>query len=108
VMSFTSSAAAICARCGARVTHPQEEPHQPPPAEKVPVSGALSGLYFGLIALSLMLIVGMMLCLTGWGIVFGLPIVVLAIFAPLVGPSSAGEWARTSVQIRRQGAPPPR
>ena len=77
--------AIFCARCGARAIHPPEHLEHPP-EEKAPVTGAFSGLYFGLLALPLMLIVGIMLCLTGWGIVFGLPILVLAIFAPLAGP----------------------
>ncbi|KAA6459198.1 zinc ribbon domain-containing protein [Acidobacteria bacterium AB60] len=76
--------ALFCSRCGGRVLHPQEHAHLP--AEKVAVGGAFSGLYLGLIALPLLLIFGIMLCLTGWGIVFGLPVIVLAILAPLAGP----------------------
>lgn len=76
----------FCARCGARVPLlPEVEPEHPDP-EPAPAKGAFGGLYFGLIALPIMLVVGIMLCLTGWGIVFGLPIIVLSIFAPLAGP----------------------
>lgn len=50
------------------------------------MGGAFSGLYFGLIAMPLMLVVGIMLCLTGWGIFLGIPVLVAAIFAPLAGP----------------------
>ena len=81
-----ASPAIFCARCGARVSHTDPIASQHPPAEAAPVTGAFSGLYFGLIALPLMLIVGIMLCLTGWGIVFGLPIIALSVFAPLAGP----------------------
>jgi len=81
-----ASPAIFCARCGVRVSHPEPAVTQHPKPEAVPVTGAFSGLYFGLLALPLMLIVGIMLCLTGWGIVFGLPIIVLAVFAPLAGP----------------------
>ncbi len=81
-----ASPAIFCARCGARHSHPAETRSEHPAAEKAPVTGAFSGLYPGLIALPLMLIVGIMLCLTGWGIVFGLPIIALSVFAPLAGP----------------------
>jgi hypothetical protein len=67
-----AGAAIFCARCGGRVMRHEALPEHPA-AEKIPVRGAFSGLYFGLIAPPLMLIVGIMLCLTGWGIVFGLP-----------------------------------
>jgi hypothetical protein len=43
-------------------------------------------LYFGLIAMPVMLVVGIMLCLTGWGIFLGIPVIVAAFFAPLAGP----------------------
>jgi cytochrome b561 len=78
--------AIFCARCGARAFRPPEAHHEHPPAEKAPVTGAFSGLYFGIIALPLMLVVGILLFLTGWGIIFGLPVLVLAIFAPLARP----------------------
>ena len=83
------SPAIFCARCGARVSKFETEAEiatEHLAAEKAPVTGAFSGLYFGLIAMPLLLIVGIMLCLTGLGIVFGLPMIVMAIFAPLAGP----------------------
>lgn len=40
-----AGAAMFCARCGICVTHPQEEPHHEPLAEKVPTNGAFSGRY---------------------------------------------------------------
>ncbi len=76
----------FCARCGARVVAQPEVKPLHHDAEKAPVTGAFSGLYVGLIAVPLMLIVGTMLCFTGWGIIFGLPIIVGAILAPLAGP----------------------
>ncbi len=76
----------FCPRCGVRVTPPAEAHHEHPPAEKAPVKGAFSGLYFGLIAAPFLLIVGVMLCLTGLGMVFGIPIIIMAILAPLAGP----------------------
>lgn len=84
-----ASPAIFCARCGARVSRLETKTDKVPEhlaAEKAPVKGAFSGLYFGLIAAPLLLVVGIMLCLTGLGIVFGLPMIVMAIFAPLAGP----------------------
>jgi hypothetical protein len=81
-----ASPAIFCARCGVRVPTPEPAAIQHPKPEAAPVTGAFSGLYFGLIALPLLLIVGIMLCLTGLGMVFGLPMIVLAVFAPLAGP----------------------
>lgn len=75
----------FCARCSARV--PAAEPkqqHEPP--EPAPVTGAFSGLYFGLIAAPVMVIVGSMLCLTGLGAFLGIPMIIGGILAPLAGP----------------------
>lgn len=73
----------FCARCGAHI-------EQPPPAaeehEPAPVTGAFTGMLFGLIAMPLALIFGIMLCFTGWGIVIGIPIIILALLSPLIGP----------------------
>lgn len=76
----------FCARCGARAPVATETPLAQPDAEPAPAKGAFGGLYFGLIALPVMLVFGIMLCLTGWGIVLGLPVIVLALLAPLAGP----------------------
>ncbi len=75
---------AFCAHCGAHIAPP------PAPAahehENAPVSGAFTGAVFGIIAVPIMLIFGIMLCLTGWGIVIGIPVILGAILAPLAGP----------------------
>jgi hypothetical protein len=78
----------FCARCGAKVGHatpvdaaPAGHEHEP-----APVTGAFSGAAFGLIAAPIALIFGIMLCLTGLGAVVGIPVIILAIFAPLMGP----------------------
>lgn len=77
----------FCSRCGAHVERPQpvatpvEEEH-----ELAPVSGAFTGALVGMIALPIALIFGIMLCLTGWGIVIGIPVIILAILSPLAGP----------------------
>ncbi len=76
-----------CAGCGAKIEAPTAEiavaGHEHEPA---PVTGAFSGALFGLIAVPIGLVVGIMLCLTGWGIFLGIPVIVLAVVAPLAGP----------------------
>lgn len=76
-----------CARCGAKI---ESQPPGIAPAghdhEQAPVTGAFSGALFGLIAAPIALIFGVMLCLTGWGIFIGIPVIILAILAPLAGP----------------------
>jgi len=80
----------FCARCGAHIERPEPEPleHEfaPQEHEPAPVTGAYTGALFGIIAMPLALIFGIMLCITGWGIVIGIPIIILAILAPLMGP----------------------
>jgi hypothetical protein len=41
---------------------------------------------FGLIAAPSALVFGVLLCLTGLGMVVGIPVIVLGILAPLAGP----------------------
>lgn len=77
----------FCARCGKHIEEQVQHHAVPaPPPEPAPVGGAFSGLYFGLIAMPVMLVVGIMLCLTGWGIFLGIPVIIGAILAPLAGP----------------------
>jgi len=73
----------FCPQCGAAITHEKLElaAHEP-----VPMKGAFSGMYIGLIAAPILIIAGAMLCLTGWGVFFGVPFLVLGILAPLYGP----------------------
>ncbi|HEY1579716.1 MAG TPA: hypothetical protein VGF82_21830 [Terracidiphilus sp.] len=69
--------------CGASIEHEsqQAQVHQP-----IPAKGAFSGIYIGLIAAPILIISGVMLCLTGWGLFFGVPFILLGILAPLFGP----------------------
>lgn len=76
----------FCARCGAHVVSPAEPPEVHPDPEQPPVTGAFSGLYMGLIAAPVMVIVGAMLCLTGLGAFVGIPMIIGGILAPLAGP----------------------
>ena len=77
----------FCSRCGAHVE--RSEPAAALVAEEheaAPVTGAFTGALFGIIAAPIALIFGVMLCLTGLGMVIGIPVIILAILAPLAGP----------------------
>ena len=77
-----ASAWSFCPQCGGAIVHERHEViHQP-----IPARGAFSGMYIGLIAAPILIISGVMLCLTGWGVFFGVPFIVLGILAPLYGP----------------------
>jgi hypothetical protein len=77
----------FCAWCGAKAVGPTAEiapaGHDHEPA---PVRGAFSGAMFGLIVAPIALVFGVLLCLTGLGMVVGIPVIVLGILAPLAGP----------------------
>jgi predicted RNA-binding Zn-ribbon protein involved in translation (DUF1610 family) len=77
-----ATAWSFCPGCGtavAREVHPRTHQHHP-------ARGAFGGLYFGLVAAPILIIPGVLLCLLGWGIFFGVPMIVLGILAPLLGP----------------------
>ena len=78
----------FCAKCGEKIACAATAPIAPAghEHEPAPVAGAFSGAVFGLIAAPIALIFGIMLCLTGWGIFIGIPVIILAIVAPLAGP----------------------
>ncbi|MGB8261115.1 MAG: zinc ribbon domain-containing protein [Terracidiphilus sp.] len=75
----------FCPHCGAAATHPEHK-HEPGEVERAPITGAFSGLLFGMLVVPMLVIVGTMLCLTGLGAFLGVPLIVLAVFAPLLGP----------------------
>lgn len=77
------SAWSFCPGCGAAVSHPSVVEH---PVEPTPVRAAVSGLFLGLIVTPVAVIVGIMLCLTGLGAFLGVPMIILGLLAPLVGP----------------------
>lgn len=76
----------FCPRCGKQVPQQVMPPHETPAPEPAPDKGAFTGLYFGLIAVPLLLIVGTMLCCTGLGAILGIPMIIAAVLAPLAGP----------------------
>ncbi len=73
----------FCPHCGASA--PAAVP-QPEEREKAPLRNAWSGLAFGVIAAPIMIIVGVMLCLTGLGAFLGVPLIIGGVLAPLAGP----------------------
>jgi len=73
----------FCPQCGGSIEHEKHEAQLHLP---VPSKGAFSGMYIGLVAAPILIISGVMLCLTGWGIFFGIPFILLGILAPLFGP----------------------
>ena len=76
----------FCPHCGtasAQEMQPAIEPEKP---EKSPAPGAFGGLLFGMLAVPILIIVGTMLCLTGLGAILGIPMIITAVFAPLLGP----------------------
>jgi hypothetical protein len=62
------------------------------------VKGLFSGLYLGIIAVPLLLVPGALLCFTGIGAVLGLPMIVAAIVAPLLGTTIGVTHSRETPQ----------
>lgn len=76
----------FCPRCGLAVTHESDQLAGPVEHKKSSVPGAFGGLLFGVIAAPILIIVGTLLCLTGLGAFLGIPMIIVAIVAPLAGP----------------------
>jgi predicted RNA-binding Zn-ribbon protein involved in translation (DUF1610 family) len=76
----------FCPDCGAESKHEPVTMWKPEEHEKAPVQGAFSGLLFGMIAAPILIIVGTLLCLTGLGAIVGIPMILAAVFSPLLGP----------------------
>jgi len=81
----------FCPYCGIEGAQPiqvHEAQHEAEPAEseKAPARVAFAGLLFGMLAVPILVIVGTMLCLTGLGAILGIPMILAAVFAPLMGP----------------------
>ena len=73
----------FCPQCGTSIEH---EMHLHREHRPMPSKGAFGGMYIGMVAAPILIISGVMLCLTGWGIFFGVPFILLGILAPLYGP----------------------
>lgn len=72
----------LCSRSEAAFGHedrPSEHEHHR-------ARGAFGGMLFGVIAAPILIIPGILLCLLGWGIFLGIPMILLGILLPIVGP----------------------
>lgn len=78
-----TSAWSFCPHCGTVVP---QEPQPPLGHERHPARGAFGGLVYGFIAAPVLIIPGILLCLLGWGVFLGVPMIVMGILAPLAGP----------------------
>ena len=76
----------FCPGCGTVRASNVVREHEEAEPEAAPTKSAYSGLLLGLIAMPILLIVGIMLCLTGLGAILGVPMIIAAILAPLAGP----------------------
>jgi len=76
----------FCPHCGAVSARQSTETTQLKPAhEKAPAKSAFSGLLLGFLAAPVLIIVGGMICLTGLGVILGIPMVIAGVCAPLIG-----------------------
>ena len=75
-----------CSRCGAANPDVAGRKAEPRKHERSPVRNAFGGLLFGVLVAPVCIIVGGMLCLTGLGAFAGVPLIILGILAPLIGP----------------------
>lgn len=76
----------FCPHCGGARVQEVQAKAELEPAEKSSAPGAFGGLLFGMLAVPILVIVGTMLCLTGLGAVLGIPMILAAVLAPLLGP----------------------
>ena len=74
----------FCPSCGTRLEEKRvsSKPHW---HEFAPSKGAYGGLVYGVVTAPILILAGVMICLTGWGIFLGIPIVLIGIMAPLAG-----------------------
>ena len=77
---------AFCPHCAAP-RQPEAEKTEPPPHEKAPVRGGVSGLVIGLIMAPVLIIYGTLICLmVGPWMALGIPMIIAGICAPFLGP----------------------
>lgn len=82
----------FCPNCGIAVPKeapleavgPEQEIIIPEPGN-APVSGVFGGLFFGALAVPVLIVVGALLCFLPLGFIVGLPMLIAAILAPALG-----------------------
>jgi DNA-directed RNA polymerase subunit RPC12/RpoP len=92
----------FCPSCGSvAVEPPAPHPHE---REKAPAKYGFIGLFFGLIAAPVFILYGGMICLLGPWMVVGIPMILLGIACPILGPylainATRGEcpWCGTKI-----------
>jgi len=76
----------FCPHCGtASAREAPETVQMRATHEKAPVKSGISGLLLGFLAAPVLIIYGGMICLTGLGIVLGIPMIIAGVCAPLIG-----------------------
>lgn len=74
----------FCPQCGSgAITVLEAHPHV---HEKAPARYAFAGLFFGVLAAPVFIIYGTMICLLGPWMVVGIPMIMLGIISPILGP----------------------
>jgi predicted RNA-binding Zn-ribbon protein involved in translation (DUF1610 family) len=76
----------FCPHCGGAIGHEALVKREHVDADRTSAPGGFGGLMFGLLIAPVMIIVGTMLCLTGLGAILGIPMILGAVMAPLIGP----------------------
>jgi DNA-directed RNA polymerase subunit RPC12/RpoP len=75
----------FCPLCGAAQARPEETP-LPHEHERTSAQYGFIGLMFGLFVATPLILYGSVMCLLGPPMVFGIPLILIGIAAPLVGP----------------------
>jgi len=76
----------FCPLCGSAHASDVHQETLPVEHERAPVQGAFSGLVLGLLAVPILILPGALLCLTGLGALLGIPLILVGVLAPLLGP----------------------
>ena len=82
--NLESSSWKFCPNCGK--DHSPDMPHQPRKREPAPARFGFIGFYLGLVTAPVLIIYGTLMCLLGPPMVFGIPLIIAGMMAPLLGP----------------------
>ena len=76
----------FCPQCGLPVLHENQATAPLAEHKKSSMTGAFGGLFVGVVMTPVLIIFGIMLCLTGLGAILGIPMIIAGVIAPLTGP----------------------